>query len=514
MLAIAALCAFGAAGAEDKLTSGLTVYAPVFEERFDWSYNWGGNDGITSLSDYQGAISETKLKLSNCHRGYQCIEVGASKAIGYAQMSSDVMDVASLFYTFRVMPYDGGSFHVFVHPNYKKLVDSESFLRGQTGSAATYFRISGVDDDVNDKSYSHNFYLDDVFLYKASTDKDALKQAGRIIVTGSLTEAMISELQEIVAANSSITSVDLNSVTGVAERFALNAANPNCLVFEGYDYVTNDHNVVRTTLETVNSETEKFNIINNYSCANLVIADGYPFDAMYTFTAQAVSYDREFPSAGQGGYMSTVCLPFSVDLSQTGVSKAYSFTKYKESSESLDFAEVSKLEAGKPYVVEVASARPFGSIQNVEVTGTSPQPSFYYYKEMPNPELEASKNYVFHGTFSPLSGVKSTASQTVYGYQGGKFVRVGTGDDAAVSFKPMRAYFVVKGQAAAAAPRMLAVGGIINSVGGVKAAQDPAAAAIYTPDGIMVKSKADKASAADLPAGVYIVGKKKILVRH
>lgn len=512
MLAIAALCAFGAAGAEDELTSGLTVYAPVFEERFDWSYNWGGNDGISSLSDYQGAITETKLKLDRCHRGYQCLEVGASKAIGYAQMSSDVMDVASLFYTFRVIPYDGGRFHVSIRPS---LINSESFLRGQIGSSSTYFRISGSEDDAKDKSsYSHNFYLDDVFLYAANTDKDALKQAGRIIVTGSLTEAMIAELQEIVAGNSSITSVDLNSVTGVAKPFALDAANPNCLVFEGYDYVTNDHNVVRTTLETVNSNTEKFDIINNYSCANLVIADGYPFDAMYSFTAQAVSYDREFSSAGQSGYMSTVCLPFSVDLSQTGVSKAYSFANYKESTESLDFREVSKLEAGKPYVVEVASARPFEGIQNAEVPGTSPLPSFYCYKDMSNPELEASKNYVFHGTFSPLSGVRSTASQVVYGYQGGKFVKVGTGDDAAVSVKPMRAYFVVKGQTAAAAPRMLHIGGIVNSTGGIPAAQSPAAADIYTPDGIRVKSKADKASADDLAAGVYIVGKKKILVRH
>lgn len=508
----AALCAFGAAGAANGITSGLKAYIPVFEERFDWSYNWGGNDGISSLSDYQGAFTESKLQLSSCHRGYQCLEVGAKSAIGKATIQSSVVDVANAFYTFRVIPYDKGRFHV---STYGSLISSTSFLRGQMGSKATAFTISGVEDDIKNKSYSHNFYLDDVFLYSASIDKDALKQAKRMIVTGALTAAMVSELQEIVAANPSLTSIDLNSVTSVPGRFALNTANPNCLIFEGYDYVTNDHNVVKTTLETVVPETPKFDIINNYSCANLVITDGYPFDAMYSFTAKEVVYDREFAAAGQSGYMSTVCLPFSVDLAQTGVSKAYSFSQYSETTQSLNFNEVSKLSAGRPYVVEVAAARPFQSIQNVEVPGTSPLPSFYYYKEMPTSDLENSKNYVFHGTFSPLSDVTSSATQTIYGYQDGKFVRVGTDEASAVSFKPMRAYFVVRGQTTATAPRILSVGGIVNSINSPAAAQGPATDVdIYTPDGRRVKSKADKASAADLPAGVYIVGKKKILVRH
>lgn len=508
---IAALCAFGAAGAANGITSGLKVYIPVFEERFDWSYNWGGNDGISSLSDYQGAFTESKLQLSSCHRGYQCLEVGAKSAIGKATIQSSVVDVANAFYTFRVIPYDKGRFHV---STYGSLISSTSFLRGQMGSKATVFTISGVEDDIK-KSYSHNFYLDDVFLYSASTDKDALKQAKRMIVTGSLTTAMVSELQEIVAENPNLTSIDLNSVTSVPGRFALNTANPNCLIFEGYDYVVNNHNVVRTTLKTVTSDTPKFDIINNYSCANLVITDGYPFDAMYSFTAKEVAYDREFAAAGQSGYMSTVCLPFSVDLAQTGVSKAYSFTNYKESTQSLNFKEVSKLSAGRPYVVEVATARPFLSIQDVEVPGTSPLPSFYYTKDMPTPELEKSKNYVFHGTFSPLSDVTSSATQTIYGYQGGKFVRVGTDAASAVNFKPMRAYFVVKGQTAATAPKILPVGGIVNSINSPAAEHGTTDGVdIYTPDGRRVKSKADKASAADLPAGVYIVGKKKILVRH
>lgn len=42
------------------ITSGLQVYVPTFEERFDWSLNYGGNDGLSGIDDYTDAAFNRK----------------------------------------------------------------------------------------------------------------------------------------------------------------------------------------------------------------------------------------------------------------------------------------------------------------------------------------------------------------------------------------------------------------------------------------------------------------------
>ena len=44
--------AFQAMAQDETLTSGLNVYIPSYVERFDWSLNYGGNDGGSGLEDY------------------------------------------------------------------------------------------------------------------------------------------------------------------------------------------------------------------------------------------------------------------------------------------------------------------------------------------------------------------------------------------------------------------------------------------------------------------------------
>ena len=52
LLVFLSACAFHCTAQSETITSGLSVYIPSFEERFDWSFNYGGNDGGSSLEAY------------------------------------------------------------------------------------------------------------------------------------------------------------------------------------------------------------------------------------------------------------------------------------------------------------------------------------------------------------------------------------------------------------------------------------------------------------------------------
>lgn len=495
------------AAQSDGLTSGLEVYIPFYSERFDWSLNYGGNDGGSSLEDYtQEALSAENATFSDCKHGYQCLEVGAGNTVGKFKVKTKTKE--KVFFTFRVMLYNSKPFKITINnKSYDPtVIDAPSYLRGSLSGAEELF-IS-----AKEKNNVRNFYLDDVFLYSLSKDKAELSKASRLLVVGELDEAMLKELQEIVAANDNLTSLDLNSASLKAgvNKVELTSGNPNCLIYDPYcSIVTNTHNVVKTK----SSSTKKYDMINDCECDNLVIKDGYPFDAMYSFTAKNASYDRTFNNT-ESGYMSTVCLPFTVEKSQTGMRNIYGFTEYKSENSSLSFASSDKIEACKPYVVEVASQNPFADLHNVFVYGTSPLDIFKCRKGISTPELKKNKKYRFHGTFSGKSNVKSSETQTVYGFQGGKFVYVGAEEGDAVSFKPFRAYFTIDKEASQSASRELVLDGVISGVESVKIDALEKRQDVYNTEGVRVNSNVDSATLHNLPNGIYIIGGKKVMVRH
>lgn len=498
------LFAFQAVAQNETLTSGLNVYIPSYVERFDWSLNYGGNDGGSSLEDYtQETLSAANATFSDSKHGYQCVEVGVKSTKGTFKVTANT--VANSYYTFRVMLYEAKPFYLSVFNN---KISKSSFLRGKVSSNAVSLDISGVEN----KGDTHNFYLDDVFLYSLSKEKAELCKASRLLVAGELDGAMLKELQEIAAANSNLTSIDLNSANLKAgvDKVELALANPNCLIYDpNGTIVTNTCNVVKTT----SSSAEKYDMINNCKCDNLVIRDGYPFDAMYSFAAEKASYDRTFKNTGSG-YMSTVCLPFTVEKSQTGLRNIYGFTEYNNAGNSLAFASLDKIEACKPYVVEVVSPTPFADLRDVYVHGTSPLDVFKCHKGISAPDLKENKKCQFHGTFSGKSNVKSRETQTVYGFQDGKFVYVGTEDADAVNFKPFRAYFTIDKEALQSASRELVLDGVVNGVKNVKTGTAAKRQDAYNVGGVRVKSNVDSATLRNLSDGIYIIGGKKVMVKH
>lgn len=490
----------------DGLTSGLTIYIPAEKECFDWALNYGGNDGFTSREDYQGGLPKSSfLTYDNCKRGDQCLEVGGgSTNYGTVTVKNNV--AASVYYTMRIIP-TFGKVKLSVKDSGTKttltISANPSYYCIKTNDNTTALTITSTAE----RKANFNFYIDDIYLYQPSTDKTAIEKASRIIVyaPSNITSAQIAELQDIVAHNSNLTSIDLNSVTASA-KFSLSPANPNCLMFCAAGILSNDHNVVLSSSTT----TSLTDIINSYSCADLKIEDGYPFDAMYGFTAAKASYSRSF-TKGTGGseYYCSVCLPFALTTLPSGV-MAYRFSSC--ANDILSFDDATTMEAAVPYIISTTVAQPFTSLENVTVPGTTPRIAWKHTTDDDKAKLEEERKTLFHGTFTLLSDQRSSDSQAIYGWQGGNVVSVGSGTDDAVSFSPFRAYFTMDKASGTASPS-LRVGGSLSGIREVTTAEADKPLPLYTTDGVKAGvMRPSEVAGSDLPAGVYIIGGKKVTV--
>lgn len=490
----------------DDLTSGLTIYIPAEKECFDWALNYGGNDGLTSREDYQGGLPESSfLTYDNCKRGDQCLEVGGgSTNYGTVTVKNNV--TASVYYTMRIIPTFG---------KVKLSVKDSGTKTTRTISAnPSYYCIKTNDNttaltitSTAEPKENFNFYIDDIYLYQPSTDKTAIEKASRIIVyaPSGITSAQIAELQDIVAHNSNLTGIDLNSVKASA-KFSLSPANPNCLMFCAADILSNDHNVVLSS----STSTSLTDIINRYSCADLKIEDGSPFDAMYGFTAAKASYSRSFTTGtGTSEYYCSVCLPFALTTLPSGV-KAYRFSSC--ANDILSFDDATTMEAAVPYIISTTVAQPFISLENVTVPGSTPRIAWKHTTADDKAKLEEERKTLFHGTFTLLSDQRSSDSQAIYGWQGGNVVSVGSGKDDAVSFSPFRAYFTMDKASGTASPS-LRVGGSLSGIREVTTAEADKPLPLYTTDGVKAGvMRPSEVAGSDLPAGVYIIGGKKVTV--
>lgn len=490
----------------DDLTSGLTIYIPANEERFDWALNYGGNDGFKSREDYQGGLPESSfLTYDNCKRGDQCLEVGGgSTNYGTVTVKNNV--TASVYYTMRIIPTFG---------KVKLSVKDSGTKTTRTISAnPSYYCIKTNDNttaltitSTAERKENFNFYIDDIYLYQPSTDKTAIEKASRIIVyaPSGITNAQIAELKDIVAHNSNLTGIDLNSVKASA-KFSLSPANPNCLMFCAADILSNDHNVVLSS----STSTSLTDIINSYSCADLKIEDDSPFDAMYGFTAAKASYNRTFTTGtGTSEYYCSVCLPFALTTIPSGV-KAYRFSSC--ANDILSFDDATTMEAAVPYIISTTVAQPFISLENVTVPGTTPRIAWKHTTADDKAKLEEERKTLFHGTFTLLTDQRSSDSQALYGWQGGNVVSVGSGADDAVKFGPFRAYFTLDKASGTPSPA-LRVGGSLSGIREVTTAEADKPLPLYTTDGVKAGvMRPSEVAGSDLPAGVYIIGGKKVTV--
>lgn len=137
---------------------------------------------------------------------------------------------------------------------------------------------------------------------------------------------------------------------------------------------TFDERFSRSTSATFNPQQDASgeNFIMDGKCKYFYVADGYPYRVPIAFTALEAQYDREF-NVTDGKAVSTLYLPYPTDL-PAGM-RAYYLTKkgFDVNGDKafifLPVADGTRLEANKPYIVQITDGQPhkLPVMHNVEV---------------------------------------------------------------------------------------------------------------------------------------------------
>ena len=181
-------------------------------------------------------------------------------------------------------------------------------------------------------------------------------------------------------------------------------------------------------VNTTNSSSAR-NVIVGSTCANLELTDGdYNFgNTGSEFTATSVSYDRTFTADNT----STVCLPFALTKEEAAaLGKFYTLSSY--SANTLHFEEsTTGVEAYKPYLF-VPTATSFSEYSSKTIAANP--------GSLATTVSENAASFIGTMTAQSLQS-ESDGSNTLYGYQNGQFVKIGTGSGAHIN--PFRAYISI-----------------------------------------------------------------------
>lgn len=273
--------------------------------------------------------------------------------------------------------------------------------------------------------------------------------------------------------------IDLTSVTGMPNNVTL-PSRENCIYVvtrDAFEKLENTSNVVRE------GKAEKIELTDGES----------PFCAYESFTATNVSYNRNF-----SGTTSTICLPFSCDIPE-GVD-VYEMTAFND-GHTVEFAKAASIEAYKPYIIRTTGTA-FLNLQSGE-NGN------YTFPAEPE-EMSVSYDALsFCGTMSRQE-LRSDEFSKYYGYSSGKLQYVGIGNVGYVN--PFRAYFVER-----SADDLRTVDIVLFDVPASLESIEIGKAGlvdVYSIDGRLIKASVEEEKATDgLDKGIYIIGKRKVLVK-
>lgn len=273
--------------------------------------------------------------------------------------------------------------------------------------------------------------------------------------------------------------IDLTSVTGMPNNVTL-PSRENCIFV-----------VPANASEPLNGMP---NVVSGGTANNLVLTDGEsPFCAYESFTAINVSYNRNF-----SGTTSTICLPFSCDIPE-GVD-VYEMTAFND-GHTVEFAKATSIEAYKPYIIRTTGTA-FLNLQSGE-NGN------YTFPAEPE-EMSVSYDALsFCGTMSRQE-LRSDEFTKYYGYSSGKLQYVGVGKVGYVN--PFRAYFVERSN-----DDLKTVDIVLYDVPASIESTEVGRAGfvdVYSIDGRLIKASVEEKKATDgLDKGIYIIGKRKVLVK-
>ena len=229
-----------------------------------------------------------------------------------------------------------------------------------------------------------------------------------------------------------------------------------------------------------------------WACDDFRLTDEQPLPIGLDFTAATVTYERNF----NGTQKATLCLPY--DLSAQGF-KAYTLSGGNKNE--VHFKEVDdKLTAYTPYYI-TANGMPQLGGRNIEVKA---------YKADKMTTLAAG--YKFTGTVAGVSNATAAADNAYILQDDGKFHKVTTANSAA-TIPAYRAYIICPPQASGAKQLSVVLDGETTGIGSTtNEATDGKNGPVYDLQGRRVADRLADARHR-LPAGVYIVGGRKVVVK-
>lgn len=232
---------------------------------------------------------------------------------------------------------------------------------------------------------------------------------------------------------------------------------------------------------------------NGWACDDFRLTDGQPLPIGLDFTAATVTYERNF----NGTQNATLCLPY--DLYAQGF-KAYTLSGGNKNE--VHFKEVDdKLTAYTPYYI-TANGMPQLGGRNIEVKA-------YKADKMTIP----AAGYKFTGTVAGVSNATAAANNAYILQDDGKFHKVTTTNSAA-TIPAYRAYIICPPQASGAKQLSVVLDGETTGIGSTtNEATDGKNGPVYDLQGRRVADRLDDSVRRQIPAGVYIVGGRKVVVK-
>ena len=230
-----------------------------------------------------------------------------------------------------------------------------------------------------------------------------------------------------------------------------------------------------------------------WACDDFRLTDEQPLPIGLDFTAATVTYERNF----NGTQKATLCLPY--DLYAQGF-KAYTLSGGNKNE--VHFKETKdKLTAYTPYYI-TADGTPLLGGTNIEV------------KAYTGANLTTSANgYSIKGTVVSMDNATAAAANAYILQDDGMFHKVTT-DNPGATVPAYHAYIICPPQASGAKQLSVVLDGETTGIGDVtNEATDGKNGPVYDLQGRRVADRLDGATRHSLPAGVYIVGGRKVVVK-
>ena len=236
-----------------------------------------------------------------------------------------------------------------------------------------------------------------------------------------------------------------------------------------------------------------YNKVNNsWACDDFRLTDGQPLPIGLDFIATKASYERDLSTAAKA----TICLPYELPVQGF---KAYTLSGGNNSA--VYFAEAKdKLEAYKPYLITADGTLQLG--------GTNIQVKAYKADALTTP----AGKYSFTGTVVGVSNATAAAANAYILQDDGLFHKVTT-EHPGATVPAYRAY-VTCPKGSGAKQLSIVIDGETTGIGGAtNDARGRADGPVYDLQGRRVADRLDDAARHRLPAGVYIVGGRKVVVK-